>query len=182
MADSYEIPSDDERIKVNLEDDVRVFLMRQLLWNRMPKELQQLFQDSGADVKRLRRPTYLAISTSDDEVPLEASLTKCNIGAEGVMAHSDDPCVHLAFKCGNSQHHYRYSTFGIDTVVALAQAAEAAWPGVVSRVILAQALEARGLTMPSRSLDHDDDEEAEDDEVDLGESDERDEDEYEPLI
>jgi hypothetical protein len=125
-------PVETEEIKNNLCDDVRAFLLKRLAWNKLtPGQRDHLRQMNLS--KRARRPNYLAVETSVDDVPPLAKAGRCNFGAEGVMAHVDEDCVHLAFKCGNAQHAFHYTTFGIDTVVALAKACEATWPGTVSR-------------------------------------------------
>jgi len=171
MASSFELPDEIERLKINLEDEVRTFLLRRLIWNRMPTEQRDELRLIGVDVKRLRRPSYIAVSSESDDAPPEVEKTRCNIGAEGVMTHTDEHVVHLAFKCGNPKHPYHYSTFGPETIVALAKACEAAWPGSVSSSILPRKVEEA-----LQILDPGEDEE-ELDEIDLDEDVIEDEDE-----
>jgi len=140
MAESYEIPDKETRLKIDLEDDVRSFLFGRLAWNRIPPEERVRLRMIGVDAKRLRRPTYLAVSSMSEEVPPGEDVGECIVGAEGVMSHRAEHVIHLAFKCGNPAHHYHYSTFGIETVRSLASACEAAWPGSISGDMLESVL------------------------------------------
>ncbi len=166
MAESFETPSESELLKVNLEDDVRTFLLKRLAWSRMDPAERERLEELGADIKKMRRPTFIEVSSTEELGPPGTVHTRCHIAAEGVMSHRSDDCIHLAFKCGNPEHKYRYSTFGVATVIALAKACEAAWPGSISNSILEQALENQGLPFPPPVLDPGDDE------IDLDEDDE----------
>lgn len=136
-----------------------------------PKQREHL-QDMGVDPKHLRRPSYISVKQTDEDAPPEVVRTKCNVGAEGVMAHADEECVHLAFKCGNPKHPFHYTTFGMETVASLAMACEATWPGSISRMLAAHILKKRGMEI-EEILDPGNDE------VDLDEEDDEDEDEIE---
>lgn len=174
MSESFELPDEKERLKLNLEDDVRSFLLRHLPWNRMHPGQRAHLQQMGVDPKHLRRPSYIAIKQTDEAAPPEVVRTKCNIGAEGVMAHTDEDCVHLAFKCGNPQHPYHYTTLGVETVASLAMACEVAWPGSISRMLAAHILKKRGLEIQEILNPGDDeidlDEEEDDDEIEGAEN------------
>lgn len=168
-ADEPEHPEDAEGLKTNLRDDVRSFLLKRLRWNRLSEAQRGKLRRLELD-KKLRRPTYMAVESMVDDVPPDARAEGCHVGAEGVMTHTDEDCVHLAFKCGNTQHAYHYSTLGIDTIVALAKACEATWPGSISRHIT-----MRGETrvLESQSFDsEDDDDDDEDDGPEFGAEDE----------
>ena len=170
MADSFELYDEVERLKIDLEDDVRAFLMRRLAWNRMPDEQREELRLVGADVKRLRRPSYIDVSSEDEEAPPEIKRARCNVGAEGVMTHVDEYVVHLAFKCGNPRHSYHYSTFDPRTIIALAKACEAAWPGSITQNVGPQD-EAPLVLNPGE----DDDDEIDPDEIDPDEDEDEDE-------
>lgn len=164
MHQSFNSPEDDARLKVNLEDDVRSFLLSRLPWNRMSPAERRHWQSQGIDAKVMRRPAYINVTPTAEAGPPEAVQTKCHLGAEGVMTHKGEDCVHLAFKCGNPRHKYHYSTFSVGTVIAMAKACEAAWPGTISHAILEQALSNQGLPFPPPVLDPGEDD------VDLDES------------
>jgi hypothetical protein len=184
MAESFELPDDKDLFKLNLEDDVRAFLLKHLPWNRMPPAQREHLRIMGVDIKKMRRPSYIAICSTDEDAPPEVKQSKCNIGAEGVMAHTDESCVHLAFKCGNPNHRFHYSTFGIDTIMALAKACEVAWPGSISGMLVQHALKKRaqegnGVLDPGEDeVNLDDDEEDEDDLETLDEDDDEEDDLY----
>ena len=136
MPESFEIPDGAARLRIDLEDDVRSFLIDRLIWNRMPLEQREKLRDIGVNIKRLRRPSYIAVTSGNDHGPPGTKSTRCNIGAEGVMTHVDERVIHLAFKCGNPEHRFHYSQFDVDTVAAMAKATEEAWPGSVSERLI----------------------------------------------
>lgn len=153
MADGDENPAEAAGIKSNLCDDVRSFLLNRLAWNRLTPAQRDHLREMELD-KRMRRPHYLAVEPNVDDVPPEARAGRCHFGAEGVMAHADEGCVHLVFKCGNARHPFHYSTFGVDTIVALAKACEATWPGTITRNLERRSIETH---TPKTEADKEDD-------------------------
>lgn len=153
MPDREKNQPDAEEVKSNLCDDVRSFLLKRLVWNRLTSSQRDHIREVRAD-KEMRRPSYLTVEASVDDVPEYAKAGCCHIGAEGVMAHADEGCVHLVFKCGNPRHPFHYSTFGVETITALAKACEATWPGTISRSVERRAEESQ---TPRTEADKEDD-------------------------
>ena len=137
MAESYELPDETERLQINLEDDVRAFLLSRLTGNRMDPRQRVQLQEMGVDVRKLSKPSYIAVKSGCD-LPEEedAPIHGCHVGAEGYMVHEDEAVVHLAFKCGDDSHDMHYSTFLPMSIVELAKAMEAVWPGSIMGPLL----------------------------------------------
>lgn len=152
-----EIPDRVQRLFVDLEDDVRSFLLQRLPWSKISDDERKRLRDLGVDVKRLRRPSFLRVTPVHDASPSGAAPSGCNVGAEGVMAHVDEHIVHLVFKCGEPDHNYHYSMFGVDTIVALAKACEGAWPGSVMEPMIKHFFESQGEDL-DEDFDEEDDE------------------------
>ena len=130
MADSFELPDETERLQVNLEDDVRSFLLSRLTGNQLePKKRAQLIE-MGVDVRRLSKPSYISIKSGCDMPNEEGDPEEgCYVGAEGYMIHEDEAFVHLAFKCGDAEHEMHYTRFMPLSVIEMAKAMETVWPG-----------------------------------------------------
>lgn len=139
------IPDETERVKINLEDDVRSFLIGRLAGNQMPTQKKVTLKGMGVNFRRLCRPSYIAVNSGCDSDPDE-SARGCHIGAEGVMVHEDEQVVHLAFKCGNADHKMHYTTFMPDTIAEMAKAMEAVWPGSISQGIVDYAFQTGRLS------------------------------------
>lgn len=140
MADSFELPDETERLQVNLEDDVRAFLMARLTGNQMDPQTRARLIETGVDVRRLSKPSYLSVNSGCDGTSEDGSARGCRIGAEGYMIHEDEAVVHLAFKCGIASHEMHYTTFIPVSIIEMAKAMEAVWPGSVARHLYNQAV------------------------------------------
>lgn len=156
MAESFELPDETERLQINLEDDVRSFLLSRLTGNQMdPKKRAQL-QGLGVDVRRLSKPSYISIKSGCD-LPEEGPVDGCHVGAEGYMVHEDEAVVHLAFKCGDADHDMHYTTFMPMSIIELAKAMEAVWPGAIMGPLMDQAVDlgraTRRSTMNAADID-----------------------------
>jgi len=167
MSDQFDLPDETERLQINLEDDVRSFLMGRLVGNRMTDLKRAQLREQGIDIKRLSKPTYLAVSSCCDVRAGESVDSGCHVGAEGVMGHEDDRVIHLAFKCGDPEHNMHYTVYGLDTVVEMAKGAEAVWPGIVFGRLHEQAVRMGRIKPPVLDPGEDDDEDTGDDEDDL---------------
>jgi hypothetical protein len=183
MAESFDVPDETERLQVNLEDDVRAFLLSRRSGNQMEPEKRAELLELGVDVKRLSRPSYIAVNSGCDKLGEDTDPTArgCHVGAEGVMVHEDEAVVHLAFKCGDEDHEMHYTGFMPASIIEMAKAMEAVWPGSIMGPLLEQAVKLgraetdEGAPSPyfmANSLDDDDDDELE--EIDLDEEEEED--------
>ncbi len=139
MADSFELPDETERLQVNLEDDVRAFLMARLTGNQMDPQTRARLIETGVDVRRLSKPSYLSVNSGCDGTSEDGSARGCRTGAEGVMIHEDEAAVHLAFKCGIASHEMHYTTFMPVSIIEMAKAMEAVWPGSILGPMMEQA-------------------------------------------
>lgn len=147
--DPFELPDESERIKTNLEDDVRLFLLSRTPWGRMhPKQREQL-EGMGGDSKHLRRPSYISVCSGVDGTRDDGSPRGCRLGAEGVMVHEDEQVIHLAFKCGNPEHQIHYTEFDPSTVGEMAKAMEAVWKGSIAGGLVRDAIK-RGQIDPEQ--------------------------------
>lgn len=136
MADSFELPDEMERLQINLEDDVRSFLIARLTGNQMdPKKRAQLVEQ-GLDVRRLSKPSYILVKSGCDKPLEDDSVHGCHVGAEGYMIHEDEAIVHLAFKCGDAKHEMHYTSFMPPSIVEMAKAMETVWPGSITGPLL----------------------------------------------
>jgi len=154
MDPSFEQPDEKERLQINLEDDVRAFLLSRLLGNRLdPEQLAELVEE-GVEIRQLRKPSYLYINSNCDLSEDEEQPPGCGVGAEGVMVHEEEAVVHLAFKCGDAEHEMHYSTFMPLSVIEMAKAMESVWPGSIAGPLMHQALKL-GRTDLSQEIEID---------------------------
>jgi len=135
--------SDDmtERLQINLEDDVRAFLLSRLMGNQLSPERRAHLRKLGVDVRSLSKPTYLSINSGCDEDDESADIRGCSVGAEGVMVHEAEAIIHLAFKCGDTDHEIHYTGFMPTSVIEMAKAMEAVWPGSIIGPLVEQSIE-----------------------------------------
>lgn len=167
MDEPIDLPDETERLQINLEDDIRSFLVGRLAWNRMLPKKQQQLRGMGIDITRMRRPTFISVARCFDTAADEDTPNECRIGAEGVMAHEDEEVIHLAFKCGNPDHKMHYTAFDVGTVIAMARACEAAFPGSISTGLLQDAIRSGSVEVASPSVLESDDDEADAVEIEL---------------
>ena len=129
----------EQMVQINLEDDVRSFLIARLTGNQLTREKKAELRSMGIDVRRLCKPSYIMVHSGSDAPP-DIDPERCHIGAEGVMVHEDEEVVHLAFKCGDPEHEMHYTTYEPMTVIQLALGMEATWPGSVLGPLFEQAV------------------------------------------
>lgn len=169
MADSFELPDETERLQINLEDDVRSFLLSQLTGNQISPEKRAQLVEMGVDVRRLSKPSYIVVNSGCDGPDEEDPARGCRIGAEGVMVHEDEAVIHLAFKCGEADHDMHYTTFMPISIIEMAKAMEAVWPGSIMGHLIEQAVKlgrAKRGPFPSFLMEEDADSSDEDEDED----------------
>lgn len=160
MTEPFEIPEKTARLQINLEDDVRAFLLSQLVGNRLDPEQLAALETEGADLRKLSKPTYIAVKSGCDmSEDGKTSTDGCRVGAEGYMLHEDEGVVHLAFKCGDKEHEMHYTTLMPLSIVEMAKAMESVWPGSIMVPLLEQAAELGRATVEEELLDDLDEEE-----------------------
>jgi len=174
MSESSEPLDETERLQVNLEDDVRAFLLSCLSVNQMGAKQRAKLRAMGIDIRRLSRPSYIAVD-SCCLLPGDPPEQECYVGAEGVMVHKDEPFVHLAFKCDEVSHEMHYTKLMLPSIIEMAKAMESVWPGSITRALYAQPgkmihLDAEGAERILKAINEMDDEDEDfDEDVDLDE-------------